>query len=87
MYWLLAAGLACQHARAGCFALHPAWMICSVAMTWVNVTLRLFLPWMLPRYGDFVTFAIVAWAYWLPNMIVAAWIIRRNAAARAITTA
>ena len=59
----------------------------KIAATGMSAQQMLFLPWMLPFYVDFVTFAIVAWAYWLPNMIVAACIIRRNAAARAITTA
>ncbi|RAI91570.1 DUF2306 domain-containing protein [Algoriphagus yeomjeoni] len=59
---------------------HENWMIFSYAATFAAVTLRIWLPLLiLMHQGDFIpAYQIVAWVCWVPNMIVAWWIVRRR---------
>jgi hypothetical protein len=54
-------------------------MVRNFALTLAAVTLRLYMPlmlailhWPFPR-----TYIIVAWLCWLPNFVIAEWMVRR----------
>jgi len=59
---------------------HRRWMIRSYALTFAAVTLRIYLPLLADALGlGFSTaYAIVAWLCWVPNLIVAEWMVRRD---------
>ena len=63
---------------------HQYWMIRSYALCWAAVTLRIWLP--LFQFGfdiDFLTaYRIIAWLCWVPNLIVAEFIVRSYKAKR-----
>lgn len=59
---------------------HERWMIRSYALTFAAVTLRLWMP-ILPAIFqlEFVeSYRIIAWLCWVPNLIIAQFIIRRK---------
>ncbi len=59
---------------------HQQWMIRSYALTFAAVTLRLYLP-ILPVIlkTDFVSaYRIISWMCWVPNLIVAEYLIRKK---------
>lgn len=66
-------------ARAKRIAEHQVWMIRSAALTFAAVTLRLYLP--LSQVAGLpmeASYAAIAWACWVPNLIVAEiWIVNR----------
>jgi uncharacterized membrane protein len=67
--------------RRGDDVAHRAWMIRSFALTLAAVTLRIILPLELASGVPFPTaYKIVSWACWVPNVIVAEWIVQRGAA-------
>jgi uncharacterized membrane protein len=56
--------------------LHKRMMIFSYAACFAAVTLRIWLPLLTMAIGSFVpAYRIVAWLCWLPNLVVAYWII------------
>lgn len=58
---------------------HKKWMIRSYALSFSAVTLRLYVPLLSLGFGlehDFVV-VITSWINWIPNLLVAEWIIRR----------
>lgn len=57
---------------------HQAWMIRSYALTWAAVMLRIYLPFSQLAQMDFVeAYRVIAWLCWVPNLLVAEWIISR----------
>jgi len=82
--WLGTTGWGILQARAGQIASHRRWMIRSVALTFAAVTLRLYLL-VPPLTGiDFaLAYQAISWLCWVPNLIVAEWILRRPAGAQA----
>lgn len=57
---------------------HQKMMIYSYAACFAAVTLRLWLPILIPIFGDFIiAYKIVAWLCWVPNMAVAYLITRK----------
>jgi hypothetical protein len=57
---------------------HQQMMIYSYAACLAAVTLRIYLPLLTSFFGDFNTaYTIVAWLCWVPNLVVA-WFIIRN---------
>jgi uncharacterized membrane protein len=77
--WLTTSGLALARIRAGDVAAHRAWMVRSFALTFAAVTLRLDLPLLTALGMDFeVAYATVAWACWLPNLLVAELVVART---------
>jgi len=76
--WLTASATALLRIRAGDVAGHRAWMIRSFALTFAAVTLRLWLPLLAVVGVAFEPgYAAVAWLSWVPNLLVAEWIVRR----------
>lgn len=58
---------------------HERWMIRSFAVTLGAVTLRIFLPLMAVSGVPFhEAYQTIAWFCWVPNLIVAEWIIQRK---------
>lgn len=55
---------------------HREWMTRSYALIFAAVMLRLYLPFLEAAFGPEVGYAIVAWACWVPNVLVAEWFIR-----------
>jgi uncharacterized membrane protein len=77
--WLTATLQAYLRIRAGDQVSHREWMIRSFALTLAAVTLRLYLPLsQIARipFGD--AYQAVAWLCWVPNMIVAEWLVLRR---------
>lgn len=59
--------------------LHEGMMIYSFAACFAAVTLRIWLPILQFSFGDFLTaYKIVAWLCWVPNLIFAAFLVRKK---------
>jgi len=80
--WVGTTGWGILQARAGHIAAHRRWMIRSVALSFSAVTLRLYL--LIPiatGIDQAMAYQVIAWACWVPNLIVAEWLMRRDAGA------
>jgi|GEM_PF-122586 len=77
--------------RAGDVPSHRAWMMRTFALTYAAVTLRLWLPLLMFAQVPFAgpagfdadaaftnAYAVVPFVAWLPNLLVAEWLIRRR---------
>lgn len=81
--WLAITGYAVHLARAGQTMRHRTWMIRSFALTFAAVTLRLQLPVLFLLGMDYPQASNwVGWLCWVPNLIVAEWILRTRQQAR-----
>ncbi|MEU1971201.1 DUF2306 domain-containing protein [Microbacterium sp. NPDC019599] len=86
--WLVTAWRAYRSIRRRDVAAHQSWMIRNYALTYAAVTLRLWLPFLLVvqiPFGAFEfdaafanAYAVVPFLCWLPNLVVAEWLIRRR---------
>lgn len=86
--WLVSAWRAYRAIRARDVANHRAWMMRNFALTYSAVTLRLWLGVLigvqaLPGGFDFDAafanaYGVVPFLAWLPNLVVAEWLIRRR---------
>lgn len=78
--WLYTAVHALGAAQSRDFAQHRRWMIRNFALTFAAVTLRLYLPGSMAAGIAFeVAYPAIAWLCWLPNLVVAEWLLRRPA--------
>lgn len=77
--WLYTTAKAFLAIKKRDIAEHQNWMTRSYALCFGAVTLRLWLPLFLGALGMSFDFAypIIAWISWVPNLLVAEWIIRR----------
>jgi uncharacterized membrane protein len=75
---LLASGLAYLAIRRGVVQEHREWMTRSYALILAAVTLRIYIPFLEAAFGEQDGYAIVAWACWIPNLIVAEWLIHSH---------
>ncbi|GAB4494892.1 MAG: hypothetical protein OHK0019_22500 [Saprospiraceae bacterium] len=77
--WVYTTFAAYRHIRAGQVAAHQKMMIYSYAACFAAVTLRLWMPILVPMFeGDFIqAYQIVAWLCWVPNLGVAWWVNRQ----------
>jgi uncharacterized membrane protein len=73
---LLTTSLAYVRIRAGNVQSHREWMTRSYALIFAAVTLRIYMPFLEAGFGEYVGYAIVAWACWVPNLMFAEWFIR-----------
>ncbi|MGE3959186.1 MAG: DUF2306 domain-containing protein [Vicinamibacterales bacterium] len=72
--WLVTTTLAFLSIRQGDTAAHQRWMIRSFSLTLAAVTLRIYLPLAGVLGVPFeVSYPIIAWACWVPNILVAEW--------------
>jgi uncharacterized membrane protein len=79
LLWLFSAVMAYQHIRHKEIQQHKEWMIRNYALTFGAVTLRLWLGVFQAVGLEFITsYMIVAWLAWIPNLLVAEWMIRRK---------
>jgi len=79
LLWMYSTAKAWQTAKAGLFTQHRNWMYRSYALTLSAVTLRGW-KWLLIalfHLRPLDTYKIVAWMGFVPNLLVAEWIIRR----------
>jgi Predicted membrane protein (DUF2306) len=76
--WFTTTLLAFLAIRKGEVLRHQALMTYSYAATFAAVTLRVWLPILMKIFGGFETaYLIVAWLCWVPNLLVARWIVGR----------
>ncbi|MFA0964999.1 DUF2306 domain-containing protein [Roseivirga sp. BDSF3-8] len=76
LVWLTTTFLAYTAIRNGQIKAHQNLMIYSYAVCFSAVTLRIWLPTLTVATGDFmVAYRIVGWLSWVPNLIVAYFII------------
>lgn len=65
--------------RKGDVVSHQKMMMYSYACCFAAVTLRIWSPLLIIMLGDFaVAYSIAAWLSWLPNLLVAYWIIKEK---------
>jgi len=81
--WFVTGLQAYRMVRRGNIDAHRQWMIRNFALTLAAVTLRNWLPLMLfALHWPFQrSYIIVSWLCWVPNLLVAEWIVRRRAGA------
>lgn len=73
--WLYTGARAFGAARGRDFAAHRRWMIRNFSLTFAAVTLRLYLPPVFVFQWPFEqAYAVIAWACWVPNLLVAEWL-------------
>jgi uncharacterized membrane protein len=79
--WFFTGLQAYRSIRKGEIEAHRAWMTRNFALTLAAVTLRVELPFMLAAlHWPFArSYIIVAWLCWVPNLLVAEWMVRRRA--------
>ncbi len=82
--WIGVTARAVQLAMARRIGLHRRWMIRSFALTFAAVMLRLEMPLVIMVTGpDYVDAAnVLAWLGWVPNLIVAEWLLTRKTRAQ-----
>jgi uncharacterized membrane protein len=87
--WLVSGWQAYAAARRGEITAHQLWMTRNFALTFAAVTLRLYLGIMTGALGiDFAeAYPAVAWICWVPNLIIAEWLLARRIAYSASTAA
>jgi len=78
LVWLGTTARGIWLAMQGRIAEHRAWMIRSGALTFAAVTLRLYLPFLFATLGEEQGYTLVAWACWVPNLLVAEWLLGRD---------
>lgn len=77
--WLYTGAMAYAAARQRHFLAHQRWMIRNFALTFAAVTLRLYLPPVFVFGLPFAaSYALIAWLCWIPNLLVAEWIVKRT---------
>jgi hypothetical protein len=75
--WLVTAWFAWRYAVARRFKLHRAWVFRAFAVTLAAVTLRIQLPILATAFQAFEpAYDVVAWSSWVPNLLIAEWIVR-----------
>lgn len=62
---------------------HREWMIRNYALTLAGLMLRVWVPLSEPTGIDFTTaYRFIGWLCWVPNLLIAEWIVRRTRPAR-----
>nr|WP_321244247.1 DUF2306 domain-containing protein [uncultured Psychroserpens sp.] len=76
--WLYTTTLGYMSIKEGNIKRHQKFMIYSYAACFAAVTLRIWLPALIAIYQDFIpAYRIVAWLCWVPNIMVAYFIVKR----------
>jgi uncharacterized membrane protein len=77
--WLSTTILGFKAIKKGNVELHEKFMIFSFAACFAAVTLRIWLPILTSLIGEFTgAYRIVAWLCWVPNIVVAYFIVRKK---------
>jgi len=75
--WLYSGFMAYRHIRNKDLEHHREWMTRNYALTFAGVMLRLWMPTSDALGIDFLmAYRVVGWLCWVPNLLVAEWIIR-----------
>jgi uncharacterized membrane protein len=78
--WVFTAVLAYQRIKVYDIADHRRWMIRSYSLAFAAVTLRIYLPLATAAlrvpFDD--AYPVIAWLCWVPNLIVAEWVLLRR---------
>jgi uncharacterized membrane protein len=61
---------------------HREWMVRNYALIFAAVTLRLYQPFTETWFGEDLGYMMLAWISWIPNLLVAEWLIRGGMRAR-----
>lgn len=78
--WFATGLIAYRRILRGNIESHRQWMVRNYALTLAAVTLRNELPLMLVARMQFShAYVIVSWLCWVPNLLVAEWLLRRQA--------
>jgi uncharacterized membrane protein len=76
--WIFSTTKAFLSIRQKQISKHQVWMIRSYALTWAAVMLRIYLPLSQIAQIEFIeAYRVIAWLCWVPNLLVAEWIIKR----------
>jgi len=79
--WLYSGFRAYGAIRAGDVVAHRQWMTRNFALTFAAVMLRLWLPAFMASGVSFeAAYVVIAWLCWVPNLLVAEWLVTRRAA-------
>ncbi|MGE7112371.1 DUF2306 domain-containing protein [Lysinibacillus sp. NPDC047702] len=81
IFWLITASQALANIRHKKIDTHEKWMIRNYSLTFAAVTLRIWLALFTGLFGfqQFeISYTIIAWLCWVPNLIVAEWLIKRK---------
>jgi uncharacterized membrane protein len=82
VFWLASTLAAYVNARAGKYEVHRQWMIRSFALCLAAVTLRIYIPIFLISGATFDdAYPLIAWLCWVPNLVIAEWLIIPSAMA------
>ena len=77
--WFYTTLKAYAHIKRRNIGAHENMMIYSYALCFAAVTLRIWLPLLIILFNNFiVAYKIVAWLCWLPNLLIAALLIRKR---------
>jgi hypothetical protein len=84
--WFFTGWMAYRRILAGAVAAHREWMIRNFSLSLAAVTLRLYLiPLLVFAHWSFThAYILVAWMCWVPNILIAEWIIHHRSAIAAI---
>jgi uncharacterized membrane protein len=75
--WLYTGYRAYRHIRQKEIEQHRQWMIRNYALTFAGVMLRVWMPLSMGAGMDFTAaYIVIAWLCWVPNLLVAEWMIR-----------
>lgn len=86
--WLASTGLGFAAMRRGATQAHRDWMVRSYAITLAAVTLRIYLPLTQVAGLPFEdAYRAIAWLCWVPNLLLAEWLIRQWRRAPAVLVA
>lgn len=87
LVWLSSTFLGFSAIKKGNIDLHEKFMIFSYAACFAAVTLRIWLPILTSIMGEFNSaYRIVAWLCWVPNIIVAFFMVRNTKAEKKAVT-
>ncbi len=78
VFWWIFSAQAYMKIRQGDIQEHKLWMIRSYALTFAAVTLRIWLPLLGMGFGFEEAYPLISWLCWVPNMMFAELIIRKN---------
>lgn len=81
VFWLTSAYQALHRVKNKKIKDHRNWMIRNYSLTFGAVTLRIWLPLFIVLFGIErfeLSYAIIAWLAWVPNLIVAELFIRKR---------
>ena len=78
--WLYSGAMAYKQIRNKQIEAHRQWMIRNYALTLAGTMLRVWIPISVGGIGiEFImAYRVIAWMCWVPNLIIAEWIVRRS---------